>query len=131
MKEKLVDLNSRKDSTTAVVTLGDKTFRISRVVIAARVLYSNYLITIRDFFDGYSKVKNEEDERRLMESYSSIAEKTNDRLLEIIELILVKNGYSFDKAWWEDNADIVDLRGFIDACISKDASSAGVKKKQK
>lgn len=130
MKERIVDLNSRSGCTTAVITLGDKTFRISRVVIAARVKYANYLMEFSHLLDDASRIKDGDQKamEALNSKYQEFGELVPDILKSIIRLLLEKNGYEFSEEWWDENADIEDMRNFIDASLSKD--TATVKKKK-
>lgn len=128
-KERLFDLNGRDGCAVAVIKLGDKEFRISRVVIAARVEYSNYLKTVSALLKEYADLKDDDQAQvtAMYEKYMSYAEGVPDLMKEIIQLLLEKNGYAFDEEWWDHNADLEDMRGFIDAALSKDGT--GIKKK--
>lgn len=131
MKEKLFDLNSRREATVAVVTLGDKTFRIARVVIAARVMYSNYLSTLASLLhDAQELNKGAMSAEELEEKYRDKVSNACSTLQEIVALILKSNGYEYDAAWWDNNSDIEDLRNFIDSCMSKDNREVKDKKKE-
>lgn len=130
-KEKLVDLNGRENCTTAVITIQDKTFKISRIVTGVRVMYSNVLKKQSDFFKELSEVSDKDKESALALSarWESFAEELPSILLSVIELLLVKNGYEYTEDWWRENCDLEDYRNFIDASLSKDTSTTTFKKK--
>ena len=108
--EAIYDLNERKGCATAVIRVSDKEFRISRVVTGVRVLYSNMLTEMG----------------AMLREVGSMDPKLSamDRCME---LLLTRNGYGYDRSWWEDYTDEYDMRSFIEACLSKDAK--GSKKK--
>lgn len=131
MNEKLFDLNSRREQNAALIRIADKEFKITRVVIAARVLYSNYLSEVSSFFKDVENVNNQEmNAAELERKYSNFSSSVPSRLSEIVKIILSSNGYDYDAAWWDYNADTADLRDFIDCCMTKDNSAGkGSKKK--
>lgn len=129
-RERLIDLNGRDGCSVAVITIQDKTYRISRIVVAARLMYSNYLSTISKLLNEYADTAGAADNKQiqgLYDKYTEYAEKVPDILLGIIQLLLEKNGYEYSEEWWKENSDIEDMRGFIDAALSKDSDT--VKKK--
>lgn len=130
MKEKIFDLNARRDQTAALIKLQDREFRITRVVIAARVLYSNYLSEVSSFFRDVKSLNEKEMTAQELEAkYNDFSQSVPERLSRIIEIILTSNGYEFDRLWWENNADTADMRDFIDLCMTKDAAEGSAKKK--
>ena len=127
--ERVFDLDAGR--TVAAVRLSGCEFRIARVVIAARVLYSNHLRTISSLLkDAGALEAGGMDAGELERRYSEYAERTPDVLLEVVRAILEPNGIAYDDAWWRTHADVADLRGFIDACMSKDADDRGKDKKK-
>lgn len=131
--ERIFDLNGRDASSVAVIKLRDKTFRISRIVVGVRVLYSNYLKQLSNLFTDLGKAENLEDktvQEQLQERYEKFAEDVPDILRSCIRLLLEKNDLKYDPLWWEEETDVEDMRNFIDAALAKDSkSSSGVKKK--
>lgn len=116
---KLIDLNARRDQDVKQIALADKSFNIRRVVIAARVMYGNYLTTIANLLTDIERMnRGEVDARELEARYKDVAGDTPDLLLSIIEVILRGNSLEFDRAWWESSCDVQDMRAFIDACMS-------------
>lgn len=131
MKERIFDLESRREAAVAVIRLGGMEFRIVRVVIAARVMYSNYLSRVAALFSDISAAEGGKvDAKALMDRYGDFAQKAPDILLEIIQAILETNGIAFDRTWWENHSDVEDMRNFIDACMSKGDDGKGKKKAQ-
>lgn len=128
---KLIDLNARRDQEVRQIMLADASFNIRRVVIAARVMYGNYLATIADLMKDVEKMnRGELDARDLEARYKDVAGDTPDLLLSIIEVILRGNGLEFDRAWWEASCDVQDMRNFIDACMSSSTADKNDKKKE-
>lgn len=131
--ERYYDLNGREKCITAVITIGEETFRISRVVIAARVLYSNHIKEMGDLLQRLSKLETRdadtEEARRLTAEAEEFARRKLELYGKIIRLILEKNGYTYDAEWWKENTDELDMRSFIEKCLMKDAAADGNKKK--
>lgn len=127
----MVDLNGRENTTSVALKIQDKTFKISRIVTGARVKYSNLLKQQAKLFDEISNIDsdNEEDALALSARWNDFAEELPSLLLEVIELLLTKNGYGYDEDWWNENCDIQDYRNFIDAALSKDSDHETSKKK--
>ena len=132
--ERYYDLSGREKCVTAVIAVGDQTFRISRVVIAARVLYSNHIKEMGDLLQKLSglseKDSGSEKAKRLSEEADAFAARKLDTYSSIIRLLLEKNGYSYDRIWWEENTDEMDMRTFIESCLMKDSPAGGDKKKE-
>lgn len=129
--DRIYDLNDRQKCVTAVLKISDKEYRISRVVTGVRVLYSNMLIEMGEQLKAVgsldTKTASDEEIKEAIEKADAFKERRKTDQNRCLELLLVKNGYEFDRTWWEDNADEYDIRSFIEACLSKDAS--GSKKK--
>ena len=132
MKERYYDLNGREGCITAIITISDRTFRISRVVIAVRTLYSNHIIEMGDMLKKLSEADEDDRETalRLSAEAEEFARKKAGLYEHIITLLLEKNGYEYDKAWWDENTDEADRRLFIERCLMKD-SDGNEKKKDK
>ena len=132
--ERYFDLNGREKCITAIITIGGQTFRISRVVIAVRVLYSNHIKEMGELLQRLSKLDVEnadsEEARRLSAEAEEFAKRKIDLYDRIIRLLLEKNGYEYDQAWWRENTDELDMRTFIEKCLTKDAPDRGDKKKE-
>jgi hypothetical protein len=129
MAERYYDLNGRDDCVTAVIKVADKEFQINRVVMGARVQYSNLL---RRMGDLLRKAANQnpadlDAANEFIKENQDFFDSKEAVYDDVLTLILTKNGYTYDKAWWQDNTDELDVRSFIDACLSKDATA--VKKK--
>lgn len=132
--ERYYDLNGREKCITAVITIGKETFRISRVVIAARVLYSNHIKEMGELLQRLSRLESKnadtEEARRLTAEAEEFAKRKLELYGKIIRLLLEKNGYTYDAEWWKENTDELDMRSFIEKCLMKDAPADGNKKKE-
>lgn len=131
MEERVYDLNGREGCVRAVIKVVDREFRISRVVNAVRVSYSNLLRRMGELMKEIGSLDpetmSEEDLKAMtsrVDAFAEERERTEDLCLR---LLLEKNGIDYDRRWWSENTDEHDIRGFIEACLSKDAS--GSKKK--
>jgi len=131
MSERLFDLNDRQKCVTAVIKVSDKEFRISRVVTGVRVTYSNMLTEMGEQLKGVGEIDTEkatkEEIQTAIEKADRFEKKRKADLDRCMDLLLTKNGYEYDRQWWQDNTDEYDVRSFIEACLSKEAK--GSKKK--
>ncbi len=130
--DRIYDLNERRKCVTAVLTVSDKEFRISRVVTGVRVLYANFLTQMGEILKEISTLDTQNADSEEIknaiakaEAFKNTREETTEHCLE---LLLAKNGYEYDKAWWTENADDYDIRAFIEICLSKDADGSKKKK---
>ncbi len=131
--ERYYDINGREGCTTAVVTVADRTFRISRVVIAARVMYSNMIIRMGEMLRKLSAYDREADTdgtegMHLEEEATRFAKDRMETIERVLRLLLEKNGEKWDKAWWDENTDEADRRAFIERCLMKDSGNVDKKK---
>lgn len=136
----MIDL-SEKPRVAVDLRLGDATFRITRVVVAVRHIYGEFLkeggalmgkvARVQELEESFSEASGEDATREIEEISKEIehysAQKI-DLLLTCIEYLLIRNGYEFDREWWIQNGDEMDYQGFIVECVMKD--SAGKKKIQ-
>lgn len=129
--EAIYDLNERKGCATAVIRVSDKEFRISRVVTGVRVLYSNMLTDmgamLREVGSLDPKAATEDELKEALSKADAFKERRLSAMDLCMELLLTRNGYGYDRSWWEDYTDEYDMRSFIEVCLSKDAK--GSKKK--
>jgi hypothetical protein len=134
MAERLINLDN-SPRTAVTLTLAGESFTIRRVVTGAQQLWSAFVRESAEYLekiDAYQKAISgktspEELARRTEEISREVdvfAETKLDRLLGIIELLLEKNGYSFDRKWWIDNAGEEDYREFITSAMLKDQKGA-------
>jgi mevalonate kinase len=145
-----VDLNQKKESVT--LTLGDKKFTVRRVVTGVLQLYGEFardqgemlerighLQTDQERLEKISPEEISQEEldeldktsQELVDEVEEFSKAKIDRLLRMIQLLLEKNGYEYDREWWIENADVSDYQNFIVACINKDVPAAGGVKKNK
>ncbi len=128
--ERVFDLNGRDQCVTAKITIADQTFKISRVVTAVRVMYANHLKRMGELLKRTGEVSDNPDDESIKMLKDDVDEFQSDRETlydQLLSLILSRNGYEYDKTWWQNNTDDTDVRAFIETCLSKDAPS--VKKK--
>ena len=115
--DRIYDLNDRQKCVTAVLKISDKEYRISRVVTGVRVLYSNMLIEMGEQLKAVgsldTKTASDEEIKEALEKADAFKERRKTDKNRCLELLLVKNGYEFDRTWWEDNADEYDITGTI------------------
>ena len=122
MGDRVLDLNDT-DRVTVDLRLGGKSFRIARVVMGVRRCYGDLL---RETGEALAKVAelahaDSDEVERLSADAEALAERNQDRLFRMLELLLTKNGYEYDREWWFENGDETDLRTFIVSAINKDA----------
>lgn len=144
MSDGFVSLNA---SSRPVVTIevGDRRFLIRRVVTGVRQLWSAYVVEFMSYLERVNayddavkklraggKPNAAEEIRGLTEEVEAAVDgfssRKLDALLRIIELLVTKNGYEFDRQWWIENAEEGEYRDFIVAALEKD--SPPVKKKE-
>lgn len=133
MTERLINLDN---SPRAAVTLqiAGESFTVRRVVTGAQQLWAAFVRESAEYLekiDAYQKAvvgKSVEEAERLTEEIArevdGFADSKLDRLLGIIELLLTKNGYQFNRQWWIDNAGEEDYREFITTVMLKDRQNA-------
>ena len=130
MAERIVDLdNSSRVAVT--LQLAGESFTIRRIVTGAHRLWLAFVqetVTNLERIDAYqeavAKMPSDLEEIRkqteeITREIDAFAESKLKRLLGIIELLLTKNGYAFDREWWIDNAGEEDYREFITQVMLK------------
>jgi len=141
MAEHSVNLDNTPRSTV-ILEIAGQSFTIRRVVTGAQQLWTAFVkesMAYLEKIDAYQKTaaetKGQKEFAKLTEDISreidEFAKSKIDRLLNILELLLTKNGYTFDRQWWIDNADEADYREFIMKSMKKDQKDGNVKKKGK
>jgi len=143
VSDEVVNLNN---ALRPVVTIevGDRRFTIRRVVTGVRQLWSafagehlSYIERVQEYDRAVKQIEAEgnpdalEQIQKLTDEIEAavdgFASRKIDAQLRIVELLLIKNGYEFDRQWWIENAEERDYRDFIIAALEKDAPP--VKKK--
>jgi len=145
MDERLVNLNVA-ERPVVTVKVADRSYAIRRVVTGVRQLWSSFVVdqmTCLDHVGQFEKELKEAEANPTEETVEKVKvlsgtieaevdafySRKIDTLLRVIELLLVKNGYGFDRQWWIDNAEEADYRDFVVAVLSRDGPP-GSKKKQ-
>jgi hypothetical protein len=133
---KIVNLDDEKNSVTLIVE--GKEFTINRIVLKARQVYGEYLKLSGEYLkliaesndtEGKSVEELEALNAKLEKAVEDYAFRKAEYLDELLEIILVKNGYDFDIDWWHDNTDYGAIESFVYAALKKDDEGAPSKKK--
>jgi hypothetical protein len=147
---KTVDL-SGEQRNSLTIKVGGEMFLIDRVVLAVRQKYEEYSTLVSEgaqlysvyqelmeSISGASEEKQQELQQKIdrtrerMEAYNERVSRDHgtllDLLLEIIRLIVEKNGYEYDRDWWLENVTQAEIVQFISEVLNKDTS--GAKKKE-
>jgi hypothetical protein len=135
---KIVNLD---DAAKAVeITVGGKMFKISRITIRGKNLYTQYreLCEIarikignqKTELDGMTLEEFKVCQERIKENAEELAEDIIDHSFEIIKIILEGNGYEYSREWWEDNVSYENLGAFISSAILKDEEERVSQKKE-
>lgn len=131
MAERFVNLDNNS-RTAVILQLAGKSFTIRRIVTGAHRLWLAFVqetVTNLERVDAYQKAVAEmpsdleeiqKQTEEITREIDAFAESKLERLLGIIELLLTKNGYAFDREWWIDNAGEEDYREFITQVMLKD-----------
>lgn len=140
MAERIVNLDN-SSRTVVTLQLAGKSFTVRRIVTGAHRLWLAFVqetVTNLERIDAYQKavanMPNDLEEiqkqtEKITREIDAFAESKLERLLGIIELLLIKNGYAFDREWWIDNAGEEDYREFITQVMLKD-QEPGTKKNE-
>lgn len=133
---KIVNLDDERNSITLVVE--GKEFIISRIVLKARQIYGEYLKLSGEYLqlvgkandlEGKTAEELEKINAELEKAIEDYAIRKAEYLDELLEIILVKNGYDFDLEWWHDNTDYGAIESFVYAALKKDEDGKASKKK--
>lgn len=133
---KIVNLDDEKNSVTLIVE--GREFVISRIVMKARQVYGEYLqdtgkylqlVAEAQALDGKSADELEALNAKLEGAIEDYAKKKAAYIEELLEIILVKNGYEYDPEWWASNADYSAMEAFVYAALKKDEQDKPGKKK--
>ncbi len=136
MNDRVVNL-SEKPRAVVELQLAGRSFRIARVVNAARALYGDVLKEASVLIGKTQAVAAKEDEmfaapeserprltreiQAIVEEVEHFAARKNEALMTCIKLILEANGYSFDLQWWQEHGDEMDYQSFIVEALMKDS----------
>ncbi len=142
MADRIVNLdNSPRPAVTLQVA--GKSYTIRRIVTGVHQLWAAYVKETTEMLEAigaYQKAEaaagaepDEETRKRLAKELEELSASGDafyqsklQRLLRILELLLTKNGYAFDREWWIENAGEADYKEFIIEALSRE--SAGSKK---
>lgn len=107
---KTVNLDDKKNAVE--ITIAGETFVISRVVLAVHDLYNEYLEALTDY-DGEGLT--------VVQRVRKFVDLRKQFILPIMTLLMTKNGYEYNDAWWRENVESYDIMDqFIRECITKD-----------
>lgn len=138
MTERVVNLDNNPRPAVTVQISG-KSFTIRRIVTGVRQLWKIFVKETIELLEILDKVRpvteaNDQKIEQKTEEMTQLAvridefhESKLERLLRILELLLIKNGYDFDREWWIENGSELDYKEFIEAVLLNE--SAEPKKK--
>jgi hypothetical protein len=125
---KIVNLDDERNSVS--ITVEGKVFEIKRLVLKAKQLYGEYLVMSGEYLNGINEAQKamesediEEMKRinaKLEKDIEDYAYKKADFIEKLLEVILTKNGYTYDREWWEENTDYQIMEQFIFTALKKD-----------
>jgi hypothetical protein len=125
---KIVNLDDERNSVS--ITVEGKVFEIKRLVLKAKQLYGEYLVMSGEYLNGINEAqkamesKDVEEMKRinakLEKDIEDYAYKKADFIEKLLEVILTKNGYTYDREWWEENTDYQIMEKFIFTALKKD-----------
>jgi hypothetical protein len=135
---KIVNLD---DSAKAVeITMGGKTFKISRITIRAKNLYTQYrelcgmaqvkISAQKIELEGMSLEEGKLSVESIRKNAEELAEDIVSHSFEMVKIILEGNGYEYSKDWLEENVSYENLGAFISTAILKDDQDRVVQKKE-
>ncbi len=129
MHEKKI-INLDDSANTVAITIGHKTFEISRITLRARSMYGEYLIFCGEYLQAVSRIQNsleganaslaETLSTELTEKISAYAQGKAKHITDILTVILEKNNYQFEMGWWEENTDYQGMEAFMVQAMKKD-----------
>ena len=136
-EHKIINLDDA--AKTVEIKLGGETFKISRITLEMRQLYGEYLIFSGEYYNMVTQYTAEADketdlaelekkEAELNAAIERFAKGKAEHIEDMLKLILVKNGYKYDRKWWASNADYNVMESFIVEAINKDTENASKKK---
>lgn len=134
---KIVNLDDQNKAVDIV--MGGKTFTISRITLQLTKLYGEYMIFCGEYAKSMAEVVKASEEKKDINGLQEVAEKQSlliesfarekaERIQRMLTIILEKNGYAFDQAWWEENARYQDMEAFIFQALKKDEADTPKKK---
>ena len=112
---RVVSLEDKKSTVT--IEIGGASFDISRVVLAVHDLYNEYLEAITEYHQRTEGDRDTPVVKRVRE-FIDIRKRY---IVPIMTMLLEKNGYTYDDAWWQQNVESYDhMDEFIRTCLMKD-----------
>lgn len=141
MNNRTVSLDSKPRNTVTIEVAG-VSFQITRVVIGARKLFGELMQDMGKYLELTGKLEEkfshigedpenrkalDEEIKQVSKEIEEFSEDKLNRYMEIIRILLEKNGYTFDRDWWIENCEQADLQFFINEAMNKDVD--GSKKK--
>lgn len=131
MGERVLNLSERPRETV-VIKVGGKDFRIRTVVNA---VWLHYMAVDKEQKEWMQRAKELAasgtsadlvEAQGMLEQAADFGRRRLDLLLRCVELLLTANGYDFDRQWWIEHTEMLDLLAFIEGSVNKD--TAGQKK---
>jgi len=138
MLERVVNLDN-SPRPAVIVQIADKSFTIRRVVTGVRQLWVSFVKETTELLDTLKKhdeaqkalnAEDKQSEQKFIEEMEQFAITVDEfhhnkleRLLRILELLLTKNGYEFDREWWIENGDELDYKEFIESVLLQEGNT--------
>jgi hypothetical protein len=108
--------------TSVTIELSGERFTITRVVVGVHRAYGEYLDRAGELLKRLSKYEEGEESEKLVDEVEGFYQRKYEMLYYCIRLLLEKNGYEFDRNWWEENAEQQDLEEFVVEAMKKDGT---------
>lgn len=105
----------------ATIEVQDKVFKIGIFPIMCESLIVKHDLLEREFEKMKEPTADDVNEKNLAQY---------EMQFDILENLLIANGYDFDRSWWEMNTDIMGVSEFIILSKSKDIIPEKLKKKE-
>lgn len=140
IEKKIVNLDDEGKGVS--ITIGGKEFVIYRITLRARQKYGEYLIFCGNHYNKATEInKRLESASETVETLTAMQnemtsmiesfaiEKAN-KLDQLLQIILEKNGYEYSREWWEENTDYNKMELFIVSALKKDEAETSHPKKK-
>lgn len=126
-----------KDRPEVELSISGATYRVRRVVNAVRRIYGQYLERAGKEIENLGALQRrlddgkatQEDVAAATDRVTEVVLEREEAVMQCIQLILEKNGYEYDRDWWDENTDQYDRQHFVVSALNKDVKPGGGKKK--
>lgn len=139
MTERIINLDN-SPRPAVILQIGGKSFSIRRVVTGVRQLWLSFVkdtTELLETLETHNKAQkavntksSQVEQQKVVEEMERFAILVDEfhrnkleRLMRIIELLLIKNGYEFDRKWWIENGDELDYKEFIESVLLREGNT--------